>query len=181
MFCMSGVLLRSVSFVVLGLLNACLSGRLCVCASVCLSLSLSLCLSVRLVRCAECVQRPGDIVYVPSGWFHATVNIGDTAAVGHIPFPRPLISPLKTEGPVGAQVAQQVREFPADTARFKGNLSSTLMREATRLRDEPMAAAPLNKLASVSSHSPRSQPIKKPRRLSLTPQPADKETRRSRR
>ena len=59
----------------------------------------------------ECVQRPGDIVYVPSGWIHATVNIGDTAAV-----------------------AQQVREFPPDSARFKGNLSSTLIKEATRLR-----------------------------------------------
>jgi hypothetical protein len=30
-------------------------------------------------RPLECVQRPGDVVYVPSGWYHATVNIGDTA------------------------------------------------------------------------------------------------------
>ena len=23
----------------------------------------------------ECLQRPGDIVYVPSGWIHATINM----------------------------------------------------------------------------------------------------------
>lgn len=70
-----------------------------------------LCTSVIALISAECVQRPGDIVYVPSGWIHATVNIGDTAAV-----------------------AQQVREFPPNSARFKGNLSSALMKEATLLR-----------------------------------------------
>jgi len=45
----------------------------------------------------ECLQRPGDIVYVPSGWIHATINIGDTAAI-----------------------AQRVATFPPETARFKG-------------------------------------------------------------
>ena len=29
----------------------------------------------------ECVQRPGDIIYVPEGWYHATVNLGDTGAI----------------------------------------------------------------------------------------------------
>jgi len=29
-----------------------------------------------------CLQRPGDVVYVPRGWTHATLNIGDAVAVG---------------------------------------------------------------------------------------------------
>ena len=29
----------------------------------------------------ECVQRAGDVIYVPEGWYHATVNLGDTAAI----------------------------------------------------------------------------------------------------
>ncbi len=29
-----------------------------------------------------CVQRPGDVVYVPSGWFHATASVGAAVAVG---------------------------------------------------------------------------------------------------
>ena len=28
-------------------------------------------------RPLECVQRPGDIMYVPSGWSHSTLNIGE--------------------------------------------------------------------------------------------------------
>ena len=49
------------------------------------------------VKPLECMQMPGDIVYVPSGWIHATVNVGDTAAI-----------------------AQRVATFPEDSARFKG-------------------------------------------------------------
>ena len=29
----------------------------------------------------ECVQRAGDVIYVPEGWYHATVNLGDTGAI----------------------------------------------------------------------------------------------------
>ena len=32
-------------------------------------------------RPLECIQRAGDVVYVPAGWYHATVNLGDTIAV----------------------------------------------------------------------------------------------------
>lgn len=32
-------------------------------------------------RVLQCVQRPGDVVYVPEGWHHATLNYGDTLAV----------------------------------------------------------------------------------------------------
>ena len=64
----------------------------------------------------ECVQGPGDIVYVPSGWIHATINIGDTAAI-----------------------AKRVSSFPAESARFNGNLSSMTVKEATELRDPEMA------------------------------------------
>jgi hypothetical protein len=30
---------------------------------------------------AECVQRRGELLYVPEGWYHATVNLADTVAV----------------------------------------------------------------------------------------------------
>lgn len=30
----------------------------------------------------ECVQQPGEVVYVPPLWWHATSNMGDTVAVG---------------------------------------------------------------------------------------------------
>ena len=30
----------------------------------------------------ECVQESGDIMYVPEGWYHATLNVGETLAVG---------------------------------------------------------------------------------------------------
>ena len=33
----------------------------------------------------ECVQRAGDIIYVPEGWHHATVNLGDTGAIARRP------------------------------------------------------------------------------------------------
>ena len=71
-------------------------------------------------RPLECVQGPGDIVYVPSGWIHATVNIGDTTAI-----------------------AQRVSSFPAESTWFKGNLSSLTIVEATKLRDPEMALAGL--------------------------------------
>lgn len=33
-------------------------------------------------RPLECLQNPGDVVYLPSGWSHLTVNVGETIAVG---------------------------------------------------------------------------------------------------
>jgi len=33
-------------------------------------------------RPLECVQRPGDVVYIPQGWVHQTLNIGETVGVG---------------------------------------------------------------------------------------------------
>ena len=36
-------------------------------------------------RPLECVQRPGDVVFVPKDWFHATANVGDTVAVAQQP------------------------------------------------------------------------------------------------
>lgn len=35
----------------------------------------------KLPGAQECVQRPGDLVYVPPGYQHAVVNLGDTIAV----------------------------------------------------------------------------------------------------
>eukprot|EP00933_Yihiella_yeosuensis_P003735 TRINITY_DN10695_c0_g3_i1.p1 TRINITY_DN10695_c0_g3~~TRINITY_DN10695_c0_g3_i1.p1 ORF type:complete len:418 (+),score=68.63 TRINITY_DN10695_c0_g3_i1:136-1389(+) len=32
----------------------------------------------------ECIQEPGDILYVPEGWYHATACIGDSVAVTHV-------------------------------------------------------------------------------------------------
>ena len=32
-------------------------------------------------RPLQCVQGPGQIMYVPEGWYHAVVNIGDTVAI----------------------------------------------------------------------------------------------------
>lgn len=29
----------------------------------------------------ECMQNEGDIMYVPEGWYHATINIGDTHSI----------------------------------------------------------------------------------------------------
>jgi ribosomal protein L16 Arg81 hydroxylase len=29
----------------------------------------------------ECIQYAGDVIYVPEGWYHATVNLGDTGAI----------------------------------------------------------------------------------------------------
>jgi hypothetical protein len=34
-----------------------------------------------LARPLECVQLEGELLYVPEGWYHATVNLGDTVAV----------------------------------------------------------------------------------------------------
>ena len=33
-------------------------------------------------RPLECVQRPGDILYLPAGWLHQTLNIGETIGIG---------------------------------------------------------------------------------------------------
>ena len=33
-------------------------------------------------RPIECIQRPGDIVYLPDGWAHMTVNVGEAIGVG---------------------------------------------------------------------------------------------------
>ncbi|GAU96572.1 hypothetical protein RvY_08000 [Ramazzottius varieornatus] len=30
----------------------------------------------------ECMQGPGDIVYLPESWYHGTINLGDTIAIG---------------------------------------------------------------------------------------------------
>ena len=31
----------------------------------------------------ECVQRPGDVVYIPENWGHAVVNLADSIAVAY--------------------------------------------------------------------------------------------------
>eukprot|EP00596_Hydrurales_sp_CCMP1899_P009883 CAMPEP_0119053198 /NCGR_PEP_ID=MMETSP1177-20130426/74273_1 /TAXON_ID=2985 /ORGANISM="Ochromonas sp, Strain CCMP1899" /LENGTH=588 /DNA_ID=CAMNT_0007033081 /DNA_START=406 /DNA_END=2172 /DNA_ORIENTATION=- len=33
-------------------------------------------------RPLECVQRAGDVMYVPAGWSHGTINIGDAVGIG---------------------------------------------------------------------------------------------------
>ena len=33
-------------------------------------------------RPLECVQRPGDIIYLPEGWAHMTINIGEAVGIG---------------------------------------------------------------------------------------------------
>ena len=33
-------------------------------------------------RPLQCVQRPGEVVYLPPRWVHATLNVGDAVAAG---------------------------------------------------------------------------------------------------
>lgn len=33
-------------------------------------------------RPLECVQEPGDLVYIPNRWSHLTINLGETIAIG---------------------------------------------------------------------------------------------------
>ena len=33
-----------------------------------------------------CVQRAGEAVFVPGGWFHSTVNVGDVLGVANVDF-----------------------------------------------------------------------------------------------
>ena len=35
----------------------------------------------KIVRCYECVQQPGEIIFVPSMWHHAVLNVADSVAV----------------------------------------------------------------------------------------------------
>jgi quercetin dioxygenase-like cupin family protein len=30
----------------------------------------------------ECVQRAGEVIYLPAGWKHLTVNVGEAIGVG---------------------------------------------------------------------------------------------------
>ena len=34
-------------------------------------------------RAIECIQRPGDVVYVPENWGHAVINLADSVAVAY--------------------------------------------------------------------------------------------------
>ena len=34
-------------------------------------------------RPLECLQHPGEIMYIPAGWLQSHVNVGETVAVGH--------------------------------------------------------------------------------------------------
>jgi len=31
----------------------------------------------------ECIQEPGEILYVPEGWYHAVINLGEGVAIGY--------------------------------------------------------------------------------------------------
>ena len=35
----------------------------------------------QIVRCMECIQKPGEIIFVPSMWFHAVLNVKASIAV----------------------------------------------------------------------------------------------------
>ena len=35
----------------------------------------------KIARCYECVQQPGEIIFVPSMWHHAVLNVADSVAV----------------------------------------------------------------------------------------------------
>jgi len=34
-------------------------------------------------QCVECIQGPGEIIFIPSGWWHMQLNLEDTVAVTH--------------------------------------------------------------------------------------------------
>jgi ribosomal protein L16 Arg81 hydroxylase len=38
--------------------------------------------TVQEYRPLECVQEAGDTMYLPAGWSHLTVNIGETIGIG---------------------------------------------------------------------------------------------------
>ena len=73
-------------------------------------------------RPLECVQGPGDVVYVPAGWYHAVVNLADSLAVS----------------------VQSAAPLPEEQEAFKG-LSLGRVRELHR--SDPAALAELAEAA----------------------------------
>lgn len=60
----------------------------------------------------ECVQQAGDVVYVPEGWYHATVNLGDTGAIARRPEDFTRGSPRE----IGKRAANNIMRKNHDTA-----------------------------------------------------------------
>ena len=52
----------------------------------------------------ECMQHPGEVMYVPEGWYHAVINVGDTVAVAGqrrtANFPPTSLADSKPGGPI---------------------------------------------------------------------------------
>ena len=37
--------------------------------------------AIAAISVQECIQRAGEAIYIPAGWHHAVVNIGETVAL----------------------------------------------------------------------------------------------------
>ena len=100
----------------------------------------------------ECTQKAGQLIYVPEGWYHSTINLEETIGVGDVyrPFARAVVGlwPASCSGRVVVLATERTRAritagmVAVPAARMVSHLSAARSPRGMYVRAAPLVVPP---------------------------------------